>query len=167
MDQIQQRLSALANLITAEDPYNRIDGRIYIDAQAVIEWMRLGILEKVLDVVPPIDGQHERFQICGVAFAESVRKLQSLFPNHATQIEAHMEEQSNLYVDAPLLLGTDVFNRALELQAQMFILEGKSEPPKGSRKHLGEAETLAVVERLDPESMFVTADKDAIRVAHD
>jgi len=167
MGQIQQLLSSLASLVTSEDPYNRITGRIYIDAQAVIEWMRLGIFEKALEVVPPMKNQHERFHICGVAFAESVRKLQSLFPDHAAQIGAHLQEQPNLYVDTPLLHGTSVFHRALELQAQMFILEGQGEPPKGSRKHLGEAETLAVIEQLDPKSMFVTADRDAIKVAHD
>ena len=42
------RLAALEQYIDTEDPYSRLFGRVYLDTQAVIQWVRLGVFEKIL-----------------------------------------------------------------------------------------------------------------------
>lgn len=162
---VESRLAALDNFVTAEDPFNRLTGRVFLDAQAVIEWVRLGILERVLRLLPQVDDE-PRFQIQDRAFNEVAGVLSGRFNAGSRQeVKDHLKSLGNLRVDDPVPSSSTLGARVTQLQDRIFVEAAEDPDEHPRRRHLGEAETLAVMELIAPGAVFVTADKDGIAVA--
>lgn len=167
MPEVGSHLKGIRTLLAAETPFDRLTGTVYIDAQATIQWLRLGVFEKVLDLLPIGDEYLPRFRLQDAASNEAVGVLAGKY-QLAThdELREHLRKQPNLLVDGPLEATSPVGIRALALQHQLCIQAGE-DPATPGKKHLGEAETLAMIEHHAPGSLFVTADTGAIAVARD
>lgn len=162
---VEGRLEALGRFVQKEDPFGRIQGRVFLDAQPVIQWMRLGILEKVLDLLP-FERSEPRFQIQDRAFREVVGVVSGKFATATPEeVADHLHGLPNLLIDDPIPASTPLGSRVLELQERCFLEAGEDPAKYSPKRHLGEAETLAVMELLAPGAVFVTADKGAIETA--
>jgi hypothetical protein len=167
-------LQTAASKIQAGDPWGRLSSTVYLDAQAVVLWFRLGVFEKVMAMLPT-SARVPRFQIQDTPYQEAVRVLARSYQEFSRQeIGEHLRNKDNLHVDDALDSASQVWPRVLQIQQQVKIQEmGRTgmrfddNQVGAARKHLGEAETLAVIEALDPHSAFVTGDRDAFAVASD
>lgn len=67
--------------------------------------------------------------------------------------------------EVPAILGEPIFPNRVELQQAMVLRDELAAPGDARHKHLGEAETLAVIEHRYRDSRFVTDDREASRLA--
>lgn len=167
MPEVNARIAQIGALLASETPFERLTGTVYLDAQAVIQWIRLNVFEEILELLPIGTNYLRRFRIQDAAYNEIlgvlVRKLGiGSYPEVATYLKSH----PNLQVDGPLESASPVGKRALALQLQMCI-QAREDPAQVGNRHLGEAETLAIIEHYERGAIFVTADKGAITVARD
>ena len=65
----------------------------------------------------------------------------------------------------PAIFGEPIAPNRAELQQTVIFRYELSSPGDGSHKHVGEAETVAIIQRRFPDSRFITDDKDAARLA--
>lgn len=162
---VEGRLHALDSYVREEDPFARIQGQVFLDAQPAIQWTRPGILEKVLRLLPD-DGEEPRFRIQDKAFGEVVGVISNQFSTMSAYDTAeYLRERPNLTIGDPIPSSTPLGARTLELQDRCFIEAGEDPADYSPKRHLGEAETLAVMEMFAPDAVFVTADKGAIATA--
>ncbi|MCH7583688.1 MAG: hypothetical protein IH941_00845 [Acidobacteria bacterium] len=162
---VESRLATLGAYLAAEDPFGRLSGKVFVDAQAAIQWVRLGIFEKVLRLLPKIDNQ-PRFQMQDAAFNEAVTVLARKFgAGSRDEVGDHLRGCSNLYVDEPIPASSSLGAAVTDVQERVFLEAGEDPDDWPPSRHLGEAETLAVMRLFAPDAVFVTADKDAIAVA--
>ena len=167
---VSETLASIAQTLQTERPWSRLSNTVYLDAQAVVQWERLGVLEKVLDVVPA-NHATPRFELQHVAFVEASNRLASVIVGYSREDwEEYLRDGlPNLRVDDPIPAGTQLFNRVLAVRMQVAIAGARRRglPPSTgpTNEHLGEAEALARIEAVDRGSVFVSADRDAVAVA--
>lgn len=162
---VESRLAALEAYLDAEDPFNRLSGRVFVDAQAAIQWIRLGVFEKVLGLLPSDDGS-PRFQLQDAAFNETANVLSSKFnAGSRDEVKDRLRGFTNLAVDDPIPSSTPLGEDVQSFQDRVFLEAGEDPDDWPQSRHLGEAEALAVMRLFAPGSVFTTADKDAITVA--
>lgn len=162
---VEGRLNALDSYVREEDPFARIKGQVFLDAQPAIQWARLGILEKVFRLLPD-DDEEPRFRIQDRAFRETVGVISNQFSTMSAYNTAeYLRARPNLLIGDPIPSSTPFGIRILELQDRCFIEAGEDPADYSPKRHLGEAETLAVIEMFASDAVFVTADKGAIATA--
>lgn len=167
MPQVNARLQQISALIHTETPFQRLTGTVYLDAQAVIQWIRLAVFEEVLDLLPVGTNYLRRFRIQDAVYRETVGVLVKRFEVGTFQeVKNYLQGHVNLQIDGAFTAHSVLGKRARALQLQIAIQAGE-DPSTIGKRHRGEAETLAIIENHQPDSIFVTADKDAITVARD
>jgi hypothetical protein len=164
---VNARLDQIGALIAEEAPFERLSGTVYLDTQAVIQWVRLCVFEEVLDLLPVRENYLPRYRIQDAVFNETLGVLVKGFDvGTFAQVASYLKSHSNLLVDARLEATSLVGKRALAIRQQMCIQAGE-DPTVNFKGHMGEAETLAMIEYHEPGSVIVTADRGAIAVARD
>lgn len=167
MPEVNARLEQIGALVKTEMPFQRLTGTVYLDAQAVIQWIRLNVFEEVLDLLPIGSNYLRRFRMQDAPYNETLGVLVKKFNlGSYAKVAAYLKSHPNLQIDRPLEASSPVGQRALALRQQMCIQVGE-DPAVNVKGHLGEAETLAMIDHHEPGAVFVTADKGAVAVAKD
>lgn len=167
MPQVNARLDQIGALIAQETPFQRLTGTVYVDTQAVIQWVRLNVFEDVLGLLPTGQNYLRRYRMQDAVYNETLGVLvKKLGVGTFPQVAGYLKSHANLQIDGRLEASSPVGKRALALRQQMCIRAGE-DPTVNVKGHLGEAETLAMIEHHEPGSVLVTADKGAIAVARD
>ena len=162
---VASRLAALDSYVSANDPFGRLTGEVFVDAQAAIQWVRLGILEEVLGLVPMVNNQ-PRFRMQDAALKETVGVLSGRFgAGTRAQVRAHLGGYLNLYLDDPIPASSSLGAEVTDIQERVFLEAGENPADWSPSRHLGEAEALAVIRLFARGAILVTADKDAAAVA--
>lgn len=162
---VASRVATLDSYVSTHDPFGRLQGEVFVDAQAAILWVQLGILEEVLGLVPMVNNQ-PRFRMQDAALRETVGVLSGRFgAGTRAEVRAHFSDYPNLYLDEPIPASSSLGAEVTDVQERVFLEAGEQPSDWPPSRHLGEAEALAFMRLFARGAIFVTADKDAAAVA--
>lgn len=166
-----EELAAISETVASEQPWSRLPRRVFLDAQAIVQWARFDILEEVVACFPSVDAS-PRFQVQDAASREAAGRLVSLYGGDRELYLEHLRHGiPNLWVDGPTPAETSLRGRELSIQQAIAIREfartGVDRRKSHPKRHLGEAEILAYIERVEQGSAFVSGDRDARDYAKD
>ena len=107
-----------------------------------------------------------RFRMQDAALKETTGVLSGRFgAGTPAQVCAHLGGYPNLYLDDPIPASSSLGAEVTDIQERVFLEAGESPADWPPRRHLGEAEALAVMRLFARGAILVTADKDAAAVA--
>lgn len=159
-------LAGLVSRIQSVNPWGSFPTTSYLDAQAILLWMRLGVFDEAISLLQKPNEYVPRWQIEAVVKDEVLHRATTSGWFTATEVEARLDHP-NIYLNPPAPKGSAHDRQTAFLRRQIADEEliRNTNAPQEQRRHLGEADTITVISRVDPGSVFVTGDVGAFEVA--
>lgn len=159
-------LAELVSRIRSANPWDSFPPTSYLDTQAILLWMRLGVFDEAIELLEKPNEHAKRWQI----EAEVRREVYGTAIGGRWFTESQVAgslEHPNIHLNPPAPRDSAHTESVAHLRRWIADEELKrnSSAPQSQRRHLGEADTITVIARVDQGSVFVTGDVGAFEVA--
>jgi len=162
---VEERIAELRNLGAEGQLFHALPPIIYLDANSIVDLIRIGRFGDVLDIVPPYQGQ-PRFRVMKEVESEVV----GVYVGKRFGTDQYVRNQlkhPNLIVEDPEI-DEDIAGQIATMRKRIADRSrvDAADYKDHRKKHLGEAASIVYGSKVNPPSAFVSDDEIAITFAY-